>query len=142
LSCPNSTIFTGTIVNYSQEERYRIEILVPIDQMNDLGKVRRLFLDEVKKNERVFKTPAPVIGIADLGEYTVTMLVRFWVDYPDRNVASWDIRQALHDRMRAEGVAIAVARQAPAARSERDLPRVITGLSDSAAPEARRLRSD
>jgi small conductance mechanosensitive channel len=128
LSFPNSTVFNGTIVNYSQEDRFRIDITVPVDQLNDLGTVRSIFLDEVKKNERVFKTPAPVIGVADLGEYSVTMLVRFWVDYPYRNVASWDIRQALHDRMRAEGIAIPVARQAPSARYEADLPGEITGL--------------
>jgi small conductance mechanosensitive channel len=140
LSFPNSTIFSGTIVNYSQEERFRIDILVPVDQTNDLGKVRAAFLDEVRKNELVFKTPMPVIGIADLGDYNVTVLVRFWVDYPHRNVVSWDIRQALHDRMRAEGIAIAVPRQAASSRYEADLPRKITSLPEP-TPEARRIRS-
>lgn len=140
LSFPNSAIFSGTIVNYSQEERFRIDITVPVDQMNDLGKVRAAFLDEVKKNERVFKTPAPVIGITDLGDYNAVMLVRFWVDYPYRNVVSWDIRQALHDRMRADGIAIAVPRQAASSRFEADLPREITGLLAPAAPTDRDTR--
>ena len=135
---PISTILSGSILNYSQEERFRIDILVPVDQMNDLGKVRSVFLEEVKKNDRVFKTPAPVVGVSDLGEYTVMMLVRFWVDYPHRNVVSWDIRQALHDRMRTEGIAIPVTRQAPSSRNETDLPRAITGLPR--AQEPRQLR--
>jgi small conductance mechanosensitive channel len=137
LSFPNATIFAGTIVNYSQEERYRLDIAVPVDWMNDLGKVRRVFLDEVNKNARIFKTPAPIIGISELGDYSATVLVRVWVDYSDRNTVSWDIRQALHDRMRAEGIAIPVPRQAASSRSETDLPREITGLPAPVEPTAR-----
>lgn len=133
LSFPNSTLFGGTIVNYSQEERFRVDITVPVDHMNDLNKVKQAFLDEVKKDERIFRTPLPIVGVSDLGEYTVTMIIRFWVDYPHRNVVSWELRQALHDRMRADGIAIAVTRQAPASRYERDLPRAVTGLSDAPA---------
>ena len=140
LSFPNAAIFGGTIVNYSQEERYRVDILVPIDWMNDLGKVRDIFLDEVRKNKQIFKTPPPIIGIAKLGEYSATVLVRFWVDYSDRNTVSWDIRQALHDRMRSERIAIAVPRQAASARSETNLPRDITGLPTPEAPATRDAR--
>jgi small conductance mechanosensitive channel len=137
LSFPNATIFAGTIVNYSQEERYRLDIPVPVDWKNDLGEVRRVFLDEVNRNTRIFKTPPPIIGISELGDYSATILVRVWVDYSDRNTVSWEIRQALHERMRTEGIAMPVPRQASSSRSETDLPPEITGVPAPTALVAR-----
>jgi small conductance mechanosensitive channel len=143
LSLPNSTVFSGTIINYTSEDRYRVDIAVPIDQVNDLGKVRRVFLDVAQKDSRIMKQPTPVVGVLELGEYTVTMLLRFWVDYARRNPVSWDIRQALHDRMRQEGIAIAVTRQAIAERSERRLPQAVTGQdSDNDDPGLRSSRTN
>jgi small conductance mechanosensitive channel len=142
LSLPNSTVFSGTIVNYTTEDRFRVDITLPIDQVNDLGKVRRLFLEVAQRDDRIMKKPVPLVGVLELGEYSVTMLLRFWVDYALRNPVSWDIREALHDRMRQEGIAIAAPRQAVAERSERDVPRALTGRrSDTANPEATSLRS-
>lgn len=137
LSVPNSTLFSGTIVNFSLEERYRIDITVPVDHVNDLEKVKRVFLEEVRSDARIFEEPAPAVGVLDLGEYSVTMLLRFWTDYTLRNPVSWDLRARIHARMRAEGIAIAVTRQAIAERSESALARALTGhVETEPAPRA------
>ncbi len=133
LSIPNSTLFSGTVVNYSEENRYRVDIKVPVDQANDLGKVRRVFLEEIKKDDRIHKQPEPAVGVLELGDYSATMLLRFWIDYPQINPISWDLREAIHRRMREEGIAFAVPRQAAAERSEANLAEELTG---QAPPEA------
>jgi small conductance mechanosensitive channel len=137
LSLPNSTIFGGTIVNYSQEPRFRADITVPVDQVNDLGKVRRVFLEEISKDDRILKSPAPTVGVSELGEYSATMLVRFWVPYVLRNPVSWSLREALHTRMRAERIAIAAPRQAVAERNESDLDPALTGHETPQLPPVR-----
>jgi small conductance mechanosensitive channel len=127
LSLPNSTIFSGTIINYSTEDKYRVDVTVPVDQVNDLGKVRRVFLEEMQKDERIRKHPPPVVGVLELGDYGATMLLRFWLDYAQRNPVSWDLREAIHDRMRREGIALASPRQAVAERTETELAHDLTG---------------
>ncbi len=127
LSVPNSTLFSGTIVNYTTEDRYRVDITVPVDQVNDLGKVRRVFLETMQKDSRIRKEPPPVVGVRELGDYGATMLLRFWVAYPQVNPVSWDLREAIHQRMREEGIAIATPRQAVAERSEPELADDLTG---------------
>jgi small conductance mechanosensitive channel len=133
LSIPNSTLFSGTVVNYSQEDRYRVDIKVPVDQANDLGKVRRIFLEEIKKDDRIHKTPAPVVGVLELGDYFATLQLRFWIDYPQLNPISWDLREAIHRRMQEEGIAIAAPRQATAERSEAHLAAELTGQVEAEA---------
>ncbi|HEX4302273.1 MAG TPA: mechanosensitive ion channel domain-containing protein [Rhizomicrobium sp.] len=127
LSIPNSTLFSGTIVNYSREDRFRLDITVPVDMTNDLGKVRRVFLEEVEKDTRILKQPEPVVGVLELGDYAATMVLRIWVAYAQRNPVSWDLREAIHRRMQEEGTAIAVPRQAVAERSEANLAAELTG---------------
>jgi small conductance mechanosensitive channel len=130
LSLPNSTIFSGTIVNYSTENRYRVDITIPVDQVNDLAKVRRVFLETIQKDERIRKQPPPVVGVLDLGDYGATILLRFWLDYAQRNPVSWDLREAIHKRMREEGIAIATPRQAVAERNEAELAHDLTGHAE------------
>jgi len=128
LSLPNSDVFGGTIVNYSEEPRYRIDITVPVDHVNDLAKIRGAFLEVVEKNDRILKDPAPTVGVSELGDYYATMLIRFWVPYVLRNPVSWELREALHDRMRAEHIAFPTPRQAAVQRNESDLDAALTGV--------------
>ena len=121
LSLPNSTIFSGTIVNYSQEPRYRVDMTVPIDQVNDLTRVKAVFLEVVKNDPRILRSPEPIVAVSSLNEYSVTMLLRVWVAYSERNPVSWSVLEELHARMRREGIAIAVTRQAVSERSENGL---------------------
>ncbi|HWD25677.1 MAG TPA: mechanosensitive ion channel domain-containing protein [Rhizomicrobium sp.] len=124
LSLPNSTIFSGTIVNYSQEPKYRVDMTVPIDQVNDLPRVKQVFMEVVKADRRILSAPAPIVAVSSLNEYSVTMLLRVWVSYKERNPVSWDVLEALHSRMRQEGIAIAVTRQAVSERAENGLDAV------------------
>ena len=42
LSIPNSTIFSGLIINYSRERLRRVTFTVPVDYFNDLEQVEKM----------------------------------------------------------------------------------------------------
>ena len=70
---------------------------------------------------RILKMPEPIVAVSSLNEYSVTMLLRLWVPYTERNPVSWSVLEELHARMRKEGIAIAVTRQAVSERNENGL---------------------
>ena len=57
-------------------------------------------------NPRVLETPAPVVGIASLGDSAINLSLGPWVAVPDYASAQGELYQAVVERFRAAGIAI------------------------------------
>ncbi|HEX4535278.1 MAG TPA: mechanosensitive ion channel domain-containing protein [Rhizomicrobium sp.] len=118
LSIPNSSIFSGTITNYSREQTVRINFEVPVDRINDIAKAQAVVVEALKSDPRVLKTPEPVSGVKSLEEYTAVLLARFWVNNADQYRAPYDLKGVVNDALHAAGILLPVTRQAVAERAE------------------------
>ena len=103
---PNSSLSTGTIVNYSEKENRRVDFEFSVAG-NDPEKVRSLLLDICEKEERVFGDPAPFARVSDFGAGNgVKIVLRAWCKSGDY----WDVYFALLDNIEktftAEGIVI------------------------------------
>jgi small conductance mechanosensitive channel len=118
VSIPNSSVFGGTIVNYTREPRRRVNFTIPVDFINDLDLVEKTILNALAANAHVLKTPEPWVGVSALQEYAVLMFVRGYVASRDYWQALPSIQKDVKQAMDKAGILIAVTRQAPAVRNE------------------------
>jgi small conductance mechanosensitive channel len=118
VSIPNSSVFGGTIVNYTREPRRRVNFTIPVDFVNDLDLVEKTILNALAANAHVLKTPEPWVGVSALQEYAVMMFVRGYVASRDYWQAMPSIQKDVKQAMDKAGILIAVTRQAPAVRNE------------------------
>lgn len=90
---PNSSLSTGTIVNFSEQELRRVDLDFSVAG-NDPVKVRETLLDVCAKEKRILKDPAPFARVTDYGAGNgVKMTVRAWC----KNSDYWDTYFALLD---------------------------------------------
>jgi small conductance mechanosensitive channel len=122
VSVPNSAIFSGVITNFTREPLRRINFTVPVDFVNDLGKVEQAILAALEDNSHVLKAPEPWVGVSELQEYAVQMFVRCYIHSEDYWKALPSIQRCVKDALDKAGVLLAVPRQAAIVRQEQSLP--------------------
>lgn len=76
---PNSAILSGNIINYSRKSTRRIDLVIGVSYNADLAKTKQVLESVLSANERVLKSPEPVVAVAELADSSVNFVVRPWV---------------------------------------------------------------
>ncbi|MGB6067123.1 MAG: mechanosensitive ion channel domain-containing protein [Desulfomonilaceae bacterium] len=101
---PNSKLISDIIVNYSEAETRRVELVFPVSADKEIKKVREVLNSLIGSDSRILSEPAPFVGIKDLADNIVNFIVQVWVKNDDyRNVKS-DFNERVKERFRAEGI--------------------------------------
>jgi small conductance mechanosensitive channel len=108
---PNGDISNGSIVNYSTEPQRRVDMTFGIGYGDDIDKARQVINEQISKDERILKDPAPMVRVSELGDSSVNFVVRVWCNAPDY----WDIYFDMHENVKkqfdANGVSIPFPQQ-------------------------------
>ena len=80
---PNGAITSGTITNYSTKPTRRIDLVIGVSYDANLAEARQVMADVVAADERVLKDPAVTIGVSELADSAVNIVVRPWVKSAD-----------------------------------------------------------
>ncbi len=80
---PNGSVLGGTIINHTREPKRRADVTVGISYDDDIDTTIRAILDDVAKDPRVLDDPAPGVRITALGDSSVNLQVRPWVNTDD-----------------------------------------------------------
>ena len=108
---PNSGIMGGNIVNYTAEEKRRVDIIAGVSYSDDIDKVKKVLSDLLAEDERILKDPAPMIGLVELGDSSVNFTVRSWVKTEDYWNVFFDTQEKIKKRFDAEGISIPFPQQ-------------------------------
>jgi len=95
---PNSAILDGNIVNYYRMPTRRIDLIIGVSYSADLAKTKAVLEGVLKANSKVLKTPAPQVAVAELGDSSVNLVVRPWVNGGDY----WPVRFELTEAIKNE----------------------------------------
>jgi small conductance mechanosensitive channel len=77
---PNGGISNSPITNFSTQATRRVDIVFGIGYDDDLRKAKDILRGLIEADARVHKEPAPMIVISALGESSVEITTRSWVD--------------------------------------------------------------
>lgn len=88
---PNGVVSSGKIVNYTQKENRRVDLLFGIAYENDIDQARAVILEAVKAAPEALEEPAPVVRVNSHDDSAVTLRLEVWT----KNENYW----ALHYRL-------------------------------------------
>lgn len=80
---PNGGLSTGSMVNYSTEDRRRVDITFGIGYGDDVDKAKSVIQSICDADTRILKDPAVFIAVSALADSSVNLDVRAWVDSKD-----------------------------------------------------------
>lgn len=101
---PNNVIATAIIDNYSTAETRRVEWSVSIAYGDDVDAARCAILAMFAADERILKTPAPVVFLKELGDSAVKLSVRAWTKNSDYWDAYFEYNERIYNELPKAGV--------------------------------------
>jgi len=103
---PNSSIFSGNIINYSAKDTRRIDLTIGVSYEDNLKKVKEELWKILEEDERVLKNPAPTVAVAELADSSVNLVVRPWVKSSDYWSVYFDLLEKIKVRFDEAGISI------------------------------------
>ena len=80
---PNGQLSTSSLINYSVHETRRLEVTLGIGYDDDIEQARGVIKGLIDSDPRSLQDPEPVIKVGNLGDSSVDMLIRVWVERAD-----------------------------------------------------------
>lgn len=77
---PNKTIVNAVLENFSKHGEFRIDVPIGIAYKEDIRGARRVLLDAIRGMEHVRSEPEPEVVVVGLGDSSVNLMVRVWID--------------------------------------------------------------
>jgi len=103
---PNSQITAAPIINYTARQQRRIDLAIGIGYQDDMAKARTVMLGIAKDHGKVLDDPEPVVLVTGLGESSVDMVLRAWVNTPDFVTTRSELTETLRNRFAEAGLSI------------------------------------
>ena len=80
---PNGGITGGTITNYSTKPTRRIDLVIGVSYDANLAQAKEILAKVVAADDRVLPEPGVTIGVSELADCSVNIVVRPWVKSGD-----------------------------------------------------------
>jgi len=73
---PNGAVSNGPIINYTVEGQIRVDLSVGIGYNADIDQAKSVLMDVLTANEKVMSDPAPFVGVSEMADSSVNLVVR------------------------------------------------------------------
>ncbi len=73
---PNGAVANGEITNYATEGTMRVDLNFGIGYGDSIAEAKKILYDLMAQHEKVLNTPAPFVGVLELGDSSVNLAVR------------------------------------------------------------------
>jgi small conductance mechanosensitive channel len=103
---PNGNIYGGNIINYSAKTTRRVDMVFGIGYDDDLLQAKQVLEAMLQADERILKEPTYTVAIGELGDSSVNILVRPWVNAADYWAVKFEFTEAVKLRFDKEGISI------------------------------------
>ncbi|AUI86988.1 mechanosensitive ion channel protein [Vibrio azureus] len=103
---PNSAVIGGAITNYSRHDTRRVDMMIGVSYNADLQKTQQIIRETLEKDPRILKDPDMTIGVVELADSSVNIVVRPWCKTGDYWGVHFDSTQALKEALDAAGIEI------------------------------------
>lgn len=76
---PNSKLINDNIINYSEKNTRRIDLVFNISYEDDIDKTKKIIQSLIDADSDILKEPAALIVVGELTDHSVNIFVRPWV---------------------------------------------------------------
>ncbi len=103
---PNSSIYSGNIINYSAKETRRVDLVVGVSYDADLSEVKSILKKIAGEDERVLSDPAPLVAVSELADNSVNLVMRMWAKTTDYWGVHFDTTEKVKLHLDEAGIGI------------------------------------
>lgn len=103
---PNSILTADTITNLTETEDLRLDLVFGAGYDDDIDKVKGILQKLVSEDERILKTPEPLIGVLEHADSSINYAVRPWVKAKDFWAVYFSLNEKVKKAFDAEEVSI------------------------------------
>ncbi|MFT6134019.1 MAG: small conductance mechanosensitive channel [Cyclobacteriaceae bacterium] len=103
---PNGSLANGSLTNFSSEATRRVDWTFGIGYGDSYDKAKEVLTRYVDEDARIMKDPAVFIGLSALGDSSVNIVVRAWVDPADYWGVFFDMNEKVYKGFEVEGLNI------------------------------------
>jgi len=101
---PNGQVMSEQIINYTDREHRRLDLTVGISYNDDIDKAREVILAALPKSEYVLDEPAPKVTVAGLGDSSVDLAVRPWIESSSYAPATHSVNEVIKKALDAANI--------------------------------------
>ncbi|MDP2076782.1 MAG: mechanosensitive ion channel [Sulfuricurvum sp.] len=95
---PNGALIAGNIINYTSNNRRRIDMVFDIDYKDDVKFSKEVIMNVLLSHPKILKEPAPVVVVGALADNSVQLYARPWVAAEEY----WDIKFEITESVKLE----------------------------------------
>ena len=103
---PNGGLSTGAMVNFSTEERRRVDWTIGVGYGDDLDKARAVIQRLCDNDSRILTDTAVLIAVSELADSSVNFTVRAWVNAADYWGVFFAMNENVYNTFNKEGLNI------------------------------------
>ena len=103
---PNAKVSNDTIKNYSAEPIRKDIMTIGISYDSDIKLAKDTLMNLLNEQEQILTEPAPQIVVANLGDSSVDLSLRFWAKNEDFWAAHFYTLEEAKTRLEAQGISI------------------------------------
>ncbi len=103
---PNGPLSTGSLTNYSMEERRRVDWTIGIGYGDDVDKAYEVIKRLLSEDDRILDDPEPFMAVNELADSSVNIVVRVWVEAGDYWPVFFRMNEQVYKTFDKEGLNI------------------------------------
>ncbi len=103
---PNSQAIDGVIKNYSGYSTRRVDVTFGIDYGDDINKAIGIIRSIVDADDRIMRDPEPFAKVVNLGDSSVDIATRNWVQASDYWDVKFDLTKQVKEAFDKQGISI------------------------------------
>lgn len=103
---PNFNLTSDNVINYTHQERRRIDLSFDVAYNTDIRKVKYILESIFKSEPKILNDPKPIIGLNTLGDNAMQVVAKPWVKTEDYWDVYYDIMEKIKKQFDENGVEI------------------------------------
>ncbi|WP_224549447.1 mechanosensitive ion channel family protein [Mesorhizobium sp. CA16] len=103
---PNSTLWNQPVRNFTRNGVRRTDVTLSIGSWNDIDRAQKTLLAIAAAEKRIRREPAPIAFVANLGDTTVSLTLRYWTSAADYFSTQIDMTKRAKQAFDTEGISI------------------------------------
>lgn len=103
---PNSNVWGNNIKNYVANPVRRLDMTLGFGYDDNMDSALQIVKEIINEDERILDEPEPQIAISELGDSSVSMIIRPWTNTEDYWPLKFDLTKKFKERFDEEGLSI------------------------------------
>ncbi|MCX7877064.1 MAG: mechanosensitive ion channel [Ignavibacteria bacterium] len=105
---PNGPLSTGTIINFTAEDKRRLDMELSVSCRNDIDEIKSIIKQILNSENKVLKEPEPFIGVSGISQDAMNIAIRVWTKTSDLLPAEFSLRETIKKEFDRNGIEVPI----------------------------------